>query len=64
MGIVAIGAGGTLCWLATTGGRGEESPWQGRPNGVRTYYETTWVLGGASLIVMGLVLLGVAIART
>jgi len=63
MGVVAIGAGVTLCWLATTGGRGEDSPWHGRPAGLRTYYETSWALGGASMIVMGLVILGVAVAR-
>ena len=63
MAVVAIGAGVTLCWLATTAGRGEESPWHGRPAGVRTYYETSWALGGGFMIVTGLVILGVAVAR-
>jgi hypothetical protein len=63
MAVVATGAGVTLCWLATAAGDGEDSPWHGRPPGLRTYYETTWALGGAFMIVMGLVFLGVAIAR-
>ena len=62
MGAVAIGAGATLCWLAARPGDDENSPWQGRPPGFRTYYETSWALGGAFMIVMGLAILGLAIA--
>jgi hypothetical protein len=62
MGVVAVGAGITLCWLAVSADRGERSPWSGRPNGVRAFYETSWALGGAFMIVMGLAILGVAIA--
>jgi hypothetical protein len=63
MAVVAIGAGVTLCWLATTAGRGEKSPWHEGPAGLRTSYETSWTLGGGFMVVMGLVILGVAIAR-
>lgn len=57
MGLVAIGAGATLCWLAVSSGRDERSLWQGRRSGLRTYYETSWMLGGAFIIVLGIVIL-------
>ncbi len=62
MGVVTLGAGITLCWLAATAGCSEGSRWEGRPNGVRTYFETTWALGGAVMVVLGFLILGAAIA--
>jgi hypothetical protein len=73
MGVVAIGAGVTLWWLTPTAVRreeessralwGERSSWERWPDAVRAYYVVSWRVSSACLVIGGLVILGVTIAR-
>ena len=73
MGIVILGAGVTLWWLTPAAVRrkeessravwGDASPWTRRPSGTRACYVLAWRAASAFMVVAGLVVLGVAIAR-
>jgi hypothetical protein len=73
MGIVAIGAGITLWWLTPGMLRrkeeisrtvwGDRSPWERHPESTRTYVATTWRFGSVLMIIFGIGILAVQIAR-